>query len=191
MSVLNAVIVGLLMGIVFGFVLEKSRVFEPGLIVGQMQLRNFTMLKVFLTAVITGLVLIGIMHGFFGGKLHPKALMYGANILGGLMLGAGITLAGGCPGTVLAQIGAGYKDSWLVLLGGIGGALTFGYLEPTLKPVLLSGGPGKLTLDAVTGVPFWMLAFGFALLLVIVLVALEKWRPWQADLGDNHDGMKE
>ncbi len=191
MSVLNAVIVGLLMGIVFGFVLEKSRVFEPGLIVGQMQLRNFTMLKVFLTAVITGLVLIGIMHGFFGGKLHPKALMYGANILGGLMLGAGITLAGGCPGTVLAQIGAGYKDSWLVLLGGIAGALTFGYLEPTLKPVLLSGGPGKLTLDAVTGVPFWMLAFGFALLLVIVLVALEKWRPWQADLGDNHDGMKE
>ena len=191
MSVLNAVIVGLLMGIVFGFVLEKSRVFEPGLIVGQMQLRNFTMLKVFLTAVITGLVLIGIMHGFFGGKLHPKALMYGANILGGLMLGAGITLAGGCPGTVLAQIGAGYKDSWLVLLGGIGGALTFGYLEPTLKPVLLSGGPGKLTLDAVTGVPFWMLAFGFALLLVIVLVALEKWRPWQADLGSNHDGMKE
>ncbi len=191
MSVLNAVIVGLLMGIVFGFVLEKSRVFEPGLIVGQMQLRNFTMLKVFLTAVITGLVLIGIMHGLFGGKLHPKALMYGANILGGLMLGAGITLAGGCPGTVLAQIGAGYKDSWLVLLGGIAGALTFGYLEPTLKPVLLSGGPGKLTLDAVTGVPFWMLAFGFALLLVIVLVALEKWRPWQADLGDNHDGMKE
>ena len=191
MSVLNAVIVGLLMGIVFGFVLEKSRVFEPGLIVGQMQLRNFTMLKVFLTAVITGLVLIGIMHGFFGGKLHPKAVMYGAHILGGLMLGAGITLAGGCPGTVLAQIGAGYKDSWLVLLGGIGGALTFGYLEPTLKPVLLSGGPGKLTLDAVTGVPFWMLAFGFALLLVIVLVALEKWRPWQADLGSNHDGMKE
>ncbi len=191
MSVLNAVIVGLLMGIVFGFVLEKSRVFEPGLIVGQMQLRNFTMLKVFLTAVITGLVLIGIMHGFFGGKLHPKALMYGANILGGLMLGEGITLAGGCPGTVLAQIGAGYKDSWLVLLGGIAGALTFGYLEPTLKPVLLSGGPGKHTLDAVTGVPFWMLAFGFALLLVIVLVALEKWRPWQADLGDNHDGMKE
>lgn len=191
MSVLNAVIVGLLMGIIFGFVLEKSRVFEPGLIVGQMQLRNFTMLKVFLTAVITGLVLIGIMHGFFGGKLHPKALMYGANILGGLMLGAGITLAGGCPGTVLAQIGSGYKDSWLVLLGGIAGALTFGYLEPTLKPVLLSGGPGKLTLDAVTGVPFWMLAFGFALLLVIVLVALEKWRPWQADLGDNYDGMKE
>lgn len=191
MSVLNAVIIGLLMGIAFGFALEKSRVFEPGMIVGQMQLHNFTMLKVFLTAVITGLVVIGIMHGFFDGKLHPKALLYGANIIGGLMLGAGITLAGGCPGTVLAQIGAGYKDSWLVLLGGLAGALTFSYLEPTLKPILLSGGPGKLTLDTVTGAPFWVLAFGFAIVLAIVLVALEKWRPWQADLGPNYDGSRE
>ena len=51
MSVLTAVTIGVLMGIVFGFALEKSRVFEPGMIVGQMQMRNFIMLKVFLTAV--------------------------------------------------------------------------------------------------------------------------------------------
>ena len=56
MSVLTAVIIGVLMGIVFGFALEKSRVFEPGMIVGQMQMRNFIMLKVFLTAVVTGLI---------------------------------------------------------------------------------------------------------------------------------------
>mgnify|MGYP000355398640 CR=1 FL=1 len=49
-SVSVGILSGLLMGIVFGFALEKSRVFEPGVIVGQMQLRNFLMLKVFLTA---------------------------------------------------------------------------------------------------------------------------------------------
>jgi hypothetical protein len=54
MSLTFAIIVGIAMGIVFGFALEKSRVFEPGIIVGQMQLRNFIMLKVFLTAVATG-----------------------------------------------------------------------------------------------------------------------------------------
>ena len=47
MSVTLTIIVGIAMGIVFGFALEKSRVFEPGIIVGQMQLRNFIMLKVF------------------------------------------------------------------------------------------------------------------------------------------------
>ena len=58
MSLPLAIIVGLLMGTVFGFALEKSRVFEPGIIVGQMQLRNFIMLKVFLTAVATGAVVL-------------------------------------------------------------------------------------------------------------------------------------
>ena len=190
MSVLTAVIIGVLMGTVFGFALEKSRVFEPGMIVGQMQMRNFIMLKVFLTAVVTGLIIIGIMHGFFGGKLYPKSLLYGADIIGGLLLGAGITLAGACPGTVFAQIGVGYKDSWLILIGGLAGALTFGYLEPTLNPILLSGGPGKLTLDKLIGVPFWMLAFGFAIALIVLLVALEKWRPWRNDMGQNYDGDK-
>jgi hypothetical protein len=190
MSVLTAVIIGVLMGTVFGFALEKSRVFEPGMIVGQMQMRNFIMLKVFLTAVVTGLVIIGIMHGFFGVKLFPKSLLYGADIIGGLLLGAGITLAGACPGTVFAQIGVGYKDSWLILIGGLAGALTFGYLEPTLNPILLSGGPGKLTLDKLIGVPFWMLAFGFAIALIVLLVALEKWRPWRNDMGQNYDGDK-
>jgi len=190
MSVLSAIIIGVLMGIVFGFALEKSRVFEPGMIVGQMQMRNFIMLKIFLTAVVTGLIVIGLMHGFFGGKLHPKALMYGADIIGGLVLGGAITLAGACPGTVFAQIGAGYKDSWLVLIGGLAGALTFSYLEPTLKPILLSGGPGKLTLDAVLGVPFWIPAFGLAAVLIALLVMLEKWRPWRNDLGQDHDGLR-
>ena len=44
MSIVTAVLIGLAMGAVFGFALEKSRVFEPGMIVGQMQLSNFIML---------------------------------------------------------------------------------------------------------------------------------------------------
>ena len=58
MSLTLAIVVGIAMGIVFGFALEKSRVFEPGIIVGQMQMRNFIMLKVFLTAVATGAVVL-------------------------------------------------------------------------------------------------------------------------------------
>jgi uncharacterized protein len=190
MSVFAAILIGLAMGIVFGFALEKSRVFEPGLIVGQMQMRSFIMLKVFLTAVATGLIVIGILHGFFGVSLYPKNLLYGADILGGLILGAGITLAGACPGTVFAQIGAGYRDAWLILLGGLAGALSFSYAEPSLKPWLLSGGPGKVTLNTLLGLPFWALAFGFAVILIALLIALEKWRPWTSEIGANADGLQ-
>ena len=61
MTTLLFVLIGLVMGAVFGLALEKSRVFEPGMIVGQMQLRNFIMLKVFLAAVATGLVVLAVL----------------------------------------------------------------------------------------------------------------------------------
>jgi len=189
MSVLIAVLIGLAMGAVFGFALEKSRVFEPGVILGQMQLRNFLMLKIFLTAVTTGLLVLAVLNGMGLVKLYPKALVFQADILGGLLLGAGIALAGACPGTVAAQIGVGYRDAWFTLAGGLAGALAFTYLEPLLNPVLLSGGPGKLTLAGVTSLPFWPVALGFAAILIVGLVALERWRPWRTEIGANADGL--
>ncbi|MCS6879078.1 MAG: YeeE/YedE thiosulfate transporter family protein, partial [Geminicoccaceae bacterium] len=189
MSILSAVLLGLAMGVVFGFVLEKSRVFEPAVILGQLQLRNFLMLKIFLSGVAAGLVVIGLLVATGLSGLHPKSAIWTADVVGGLILGAGIALAGACPGTTLAQIGAGYRDAWFTLAGGLSGALVFTYLEPVLHPVLLAGGAGKLTLDKVLGVPFPWLAFGFAALLVAGLVALERWRPWRAEIGANADGL--
>lgn len=187
MTVLAAIVTGLLMGLVFGFALEKSRVFEPGMIVGQMQLTNFVMLKVFLSAVATGLVVLAALNGFGIVKLGPKATLYAADLGGGLLLGAGIALAGACPGTIFAQIGAGYRDAWITLLGGVAGAMTFGYAEAMLRP-WISGGPGKLTLDVMIGVPFWQAALVFAALLVALLAGLERWRPWRGELGPRADG---
>jgi hypothetical protein len=56
MTVFGLIVLGLAMGLVFGLALEKTRVFEPGMMIGQFQLRNFIMLKVFLSAAATGLV---------------------------------------------------------------------------------------------------------------------------------------
>lgn len=190
MSILSAMIAGLLMGLVFGLALEKSRVFEPGVIVGQMQLRNFIMLKVFLSAVATGLVVLAALNGFGVVKLAPKATLYTADMVGGLILGVGIALAGACPGTVLAQVGAGYRDAWATLLGGLCGALAFSYLEPMLRP-WIDGGPGKLTLDQLVGLPFWQTALIAAVVILALLFGLESWRPWQDDVGAEADGDRD
>lgn len=189
MSISAAMLIGLAMGAVFGFALEKSRVFEPGVIVGQMQLRNFIMLKVFLTAVATGAVVLAAMHGFGMVKLAPKATFYAADVVGGLVLGAGIALAGACPGTVLAQVGVGYRDALVTLLGGLAGAIAFSYAEPAIKAMLQQGGPGKITFADLAGLPYWPLALGFAVVLAAGLYALESWRPWRRDLGDDVDGV--
>jgi len=183
------ILIGLIMGIAFGFALEKGRVFEPGVIIGQMQFRTFTMLKMFLSATATGLIVLAVMNGFYGIAIHPKATYVLANALGGGILGIGIVLAGACPGTLLAQIGAGYKDAWFALAGAIAGTMTYGYFQPSLKPILYGDGLGKLRLDTMINLPFWAVAIAFAGVLIAGMIALEKYRPWQQDLGENVDGL--
>jgi uncharacterized membrane protein YedE/YeeE len=176
------------MGIVFGFALEKSRVFEPGIIVGQMQGRSFIMLKVLLTAVATGAVVLAALNGFGIVKLQPKAAVYAADAIGGLILGAGIALAGACPGTTLAQIGVGYRDALFTLIGGLSGAVAYSYAEPWLaKTALTTAGP-RLVLTNVLGIPYWIGALLLALAIAVVLILLEGWRPWTTELGRDADG---
>lgn len=188
MELIAIVSLGLVMGLVFGIALEKSRVFEPGMIVGQMRLQNFTMLKVFMSAVVTGLIALGILHGMGLITLHPKALYLGAQVIGGGLLGLGMVLAGACPGTVFAQIGAGYKDAWMILVGGVVGALVYGYAKPLLDPVFFGGGD-KATLADATGLPFWVLALAVAGALALGLIWLERVRPSSSELGANLDGV--
>lgn len=188
MSLVIAIVVGVLMGTVFGFVLEKSRVFEPGVIVGQMQLRTFIMLKVFLTAVATGAVALAALNGFGVVKLQPKAALYAADVIGGLILGVGITLAGACPGTTLAQIGAGYRDALFTLLGGLCGAVAFSYAQPWLATTVLGSGGGKLIFSDLLGVSYWSGALTLAVVLACILLLIEWWRPWWAELGRDYDG---
>ena len=188
MSLILAITVGIAMGMVFGFALEKSRVFEPGIIVGQMQLRNFIMLKIFLTAVATGAVVLAVLNGLGYVKLQPKAAAYGADIVGGLLLGAGISLAGACPGTTLAQVGVGYRDALFTLVGGLLGAVTYSYAQPALANTFLGQSGPKLVFTDLVGVPYWIGAILLVALIIVVLAALETWSPWTSELGNDVDG---
>ena len=43
---------------------------------------------------------------------------YDGNVIGGLMQGAGMAIAGACPGTVLVQIATGIRSGWFVMMRG-------------------------------------------------------------------------
>ncbi len=190
MTVFTAMLLGVAMGVIFGFALEKGRVCEAGVIVCQMQMSRHAMLKMFLSAVITGLVVLAFLVGFGFAKLSPKATLFAADIIGGAILGIGIVVAGACPGTVLAQIGTGYKDAIFTFVGGLFGALAFTYAEPTLlKPILTAGSYGKMTLDQLLGLPFPVVALALAAVLAGILVWLEKISPWQDEVGPQGDGL--
>lgn len=189
MNIALTLSLGLIMGMVFGLVLEKARVFEPGIIIRQFYLRNFIMLKVFLTAIITGLIVFTVLFTLGFERLNWKVTIYLADIIGGALLGIGIALAGACPGTVLAQIGAGYKDAIATLLGGLCGSLVYLQIKPWLITWLLNGAPQqKLTLDGLMGTSFWLAALSLAVILMGILYLLERRQSWQAELGKNLNG---
>jgi uncharacterized membrane protein YedE/YeeE len=58
---------------------------------------------------------------------------YDANIIGGAMVGAGMTLTGACPGTVLVQLSSGVRSGWLVLLGGVLGGILWTRMSPYIR----------------------------------------------------------
>jgi len=188
MSVTFAVAVGIAMGIVFGVAFEKSRVFEPGMIVGQMQFRNFIMLKIFLTAVATGAIVLAVLNGLGYVELQPRAAAYAPNAVGGLLLGAGISLSGACPGSLLAQIGAGYRDAFFTLIGALLGAVTFAYAEPAINKTFLDQSGPRLVFTDLVGVPYWIGALVLAAVIVVILVVLEARSPWQNEMGNDVDG---
>lgn len=190
MTILLTITLGIAMGIIFGIALEKARVFEPGIIIGQFQFRNFIMLKVFLTAIMTSLVVFALFFGLGFERLNWKVTIYSADIIGGLLLGIGIALAGACPGTLFAQIGAGYKDSIATFFGALAGATTFIQLRPWLSTVLLNNSPKeKLTVDAMLNLSFTTTACILLCIFALTIGGLEACKPWKKDLGNNFDGL--
>ena len=178
MVIALTLVLGIVMGIVFGWALEKSRVINPEVIIGQFQLKIFIMLKVFLTAIVTGLCVFSIFFFLGFDRLNWKVFSLGPDVIGGVLLGIGIAIAGACPGTVFAQIGAGYKDSIAMLFGAIAGAIVYAEIKPLLMALIPFQGPAqKITLNQLFGLPFWAIAVPMICCLVSVLLFLEKKYP--------------
>jgi hypothetical protein len=136
------VVLGLVTGILFGFLLQKGGVTDYGVIEGQLLLADFTVLKVMLSAVIVGMIVFHLLKQFGYANLHAAHGTLGSNVIGGLIFGAGFALLGYCPGTVAGAVGTGALDA---LFGGMAGMLIgagiFAESYPGLKAGILARAP--------------------------------------------------
>ena len=64
---------GLAFGIVFGFLLQKGGATKYDIIIGQLLLTDFTVLKIMLSAVLTGMIGIYFMKSMGWVQLHHHA----------------------------------------------------------------------------------------------------------------------
>lgn len=166
---------GLVFGILFGFLLQKGGATKYDVIIGQLLLSDFTVLKIMLSAVLTGMIGIYLMKTLGWVELNPKSGSMGSNIIGGLIFGVGFGVLGYCPGTIAGAIGNGYLDA---LVGGFAGILIgtgiFAALYPRLKGILKKGDFGNMTLPQLFNVNEWVVVVPVAVLIFLLLIWLER-----------------
>ena len=123
---------GFIAGVIFGFLLQKGGVTRYDVILGQLLLTDFTVLKIMLSAAITGMLGIHIMKGLGWVEFHRKAGSVGITVVGGLIFGVGFAVLGYCPGTLVGALGNGFLDT----IAGAAGILIGSGLLAAVYPVL-------------------------------------------------------
>lgn len=155
---MTTIILALVIGAAFGFVLDRVGATNPTIIGNMLALKNLYLMKAILLAIGFASLLMfgGQMLGLVEvGHMSVKAAYTGV-LIGGLILGFGWALAGYCPGTGLAAAATGRIDALVFILGGLTGAFAFmrpydwvkstGLLESILG--------GKTTLGAIPGADY-------------------------------------
>lgn len=165
-------------GLAFGFLLQKGGVGKYNVLLGQLLLQDFTVVKIMMTAVVVGMVGVFTLHHFAKVNLHLQPTRLGAQIIGGSLFGAGFALIAYCPGTGAAALGQGSWDVLFGIAGLIAGSYLFAELSGWLKQTVEKwGDKGKVMLPDLLHAPRLPFAYAVAVLLSVGLYFLERTFP--------------
>ncbi|MBO8140863.1 MAG: YeeE/YedE family protein [Firmicutes bacterium] len=134
---MGVLLLGLITGVAFGYILQNVGVARCGCIFNALTLKDLKAVKMMLTAVAVGSLIVYPASALGWVTVGSKTLYVLALIAGGGLFGAGFALAGYCPGTALAALGAGRREVLAVVGGGLAGALAYAVVYPVLEPLLI------------------------------------------------------
>ena len=168
-------IYGLITGVLFGVLLQTSRVIRYDKQLGALRLVDMTIVKFMLSSVMTAMVGVYFLADMGLAGLSVKATVLGGNIVGGLLFGVGWGLLGYCPGTAAGALGEGRVDSLWGIMGMLVGGGLYAELYPLMKSSVLTWGDfGKVTLPQILGLNHWIVIAVVLFLGWRLLVWLEK-----------------
>jgi len=135
-----------LIGIIFGGIVQYTRVDKFEKIAGFAMLKDTIVPKMLFLAV--GLTSIGLYFMIKAGwaHYHVKPMIIQGLVIGGILFGIAMAILGKCPGTGPVSIAEGRIDVLIGAIGGLLGGLVFTlYYDDFFKP-LMGDSLGKLTL---------------------------------------------
>jgi uncharacterized membrane protein YedE/YeeE len=168
-------IIGLVTGILFGFLLQKGRALRFEKQVGALLLRDMTIVKFMLSAILVGMVGMTLLSNAGIIALSHKSANLGALLVGGALFGIGWALLGFCPGTSLGALGEGRWHALFGIAGMLAGAALYAELYPFFKSTVLAWKDlGKVGLPEMLGVSPWMVIGVFAIFSLSLSTWFEK-----------------
>jgi hypothetical protein len=163
----TSLVVAFVIGIGFGFFLERAGFGSARKLVAQFYLTDLAVFKVMFTAIVTAM--LGVTYlGWMG--LLDLSLVYMTptyllpQIAGGLLLGVGFVIGGYCPGTSMAAVATGKIDALLYAGGILAGTIVFAELFPLIAGFHTSTAMGVQTIPG-----YFNLSYGLVVLAVVLM----------------------
>jgi uncharacterized membrane protein YedE/YeeE len=160
-------------GFLYGFLLQKADFCFVASIRDWISVRDRRILDGVLVLIAVSLLGWGLMLSIGAAQLSDvwTVPFGGANLLGGILFGVGMTLAGGCGSGTLYRCGMGYVQFWIVLLFAIIGNLVFAFLyDPWAKDFVIE----PLTVLE-NGYTFYSLSLPYLTIPLVVVTSMIGW----------------
>ena len=173
----TSLFIALIIGIGFGFFLERAGLGSAIKLSAQFYGRDLTVFKMMFTAIITAMIGAFWLNwiGFLQLEmvyLTPTYVL--PQIIGGLVFGAGFIVGGYCPGTSCVAFSTGSLDGMVNVIGLLTGIFIFGELYPYLENFYSATPLGQITMVEYFEVPSGTMVFLLVMMALIGFWASEK-----------------
>ena len=160
-------------GVAFGIVLERAGFGSGCKLTAVFYGYDMSVVKVMFTAIVTamvGLWLLASIGVIDMQEIYIVPTNYAAQLIGGLVFGAGFVIGGYCPGTAVVACAAGRTDAWVFALGLLAGIAIYARYMSGVEQWIRANAIDDVTLPSLTGI-----ATGWWVALFVVLLALAAW----------------
>jgi len=174
----TSLLVAVVIGLFFGFFLERGGLGNPHKLTGVFYLTDFTVPKVMFTAMLVaaaGVYLLSDLGLMDIGKMWIVPTFFWPQIVGGFVFGIGYVLSGYCPGTSVAALASGRLDALFAMAGMGAGSLLFAVLYPWLEGFYLSSNMDELTIPKVMGLNHWTVLAALCVIAVVMFALMERY----------------
>ena len=160
-------------GVAFGVVLERAGFGSGCRLTAVFYGYDMSVVKVMFTAIVTamvGLWLLASIGVIDMQEIYIVPTNYAAQLVGGLVFGAGFVIGGYCPGTAVVACAAGRTDAWVFALGLLAGIAVYARFMTGVEQWIRANAIDDVTLPSLTGI-----AAGWWVALFVIVLALAAW----------------